>query len=259
MNNVLRTIVVLCLVLLVVGCATQDDLRHVSRSADTKIKAVQDNLVAMERSAQDEIARMRKTQADLSADLITLRDEIQILRGAQETLQAHAQSGSLGGGDLQRALEHMEVRLQALESRLDISVPEVAPEITAVDRPRDSEALYARAYGLFKDGKYKESREGFREFLELFPDTEYSGNARFWIGESYYFEGKYEEAILEYQKVIQDYPQGSRISHALLKQALSFDKLGETASAKLLLQRVVRDFPGTTSAESARAKLLEIK
>lgn len=265
MNSLRATVATLCLVLFLAGCATHDDLRYVSRSVDTKISAVQDRLAGMERSMEGEVAQVRKNQADFSADMITLRDEVRMLRGTQEELQAQLlQAGSLRTlpGDLQGTLERMEARLQAIEGRLDISVPERAPGVPAeqaADRPRDSETLYSQAYGLFKDGRYEESRKGFREFLELFPETEYSDNARFWVGESYYFEGKYEEAILEYQRVIQDYPQGSRVSHALLKQALSFEKLGETASARLLLQRVVRDFPGTTSAESARSKLLEIR
>lgn len=264
MNSLRATVAVLSMALFIAGCATQDDLRHVSRGVDAKISEVQDRLAGVERSMEGEVAQVRKNQADLSADMIAVRDEIRILRGTQEELKAQLQAGfpRTLPGDVQAILERMEARLQTIEDRLDIPVPERAPGVPVertTDRPRDSETLYSQAYGLFKEGRYEESRKGFREFLELFPETEYSDNARFWVGESYYFEGKYEEAILEYQKVIQDYPQGSRVSHALLKQALSFERLGETASARLLLQRVVRDFPGTTSAESARSKLLEIR
>ncbi|MDD5475209.1 MAG: tol-pal system protein YbgF [Syntrophales bacterium] len=254
MRASIRAIVsILCIVAFLWGCATQDDLRYVSRSVDTKIAAV-----------EEEMARIRKGQAELNADMIGLGDDIRWLRGTQEELQVRVEASYPEGmpEDLQLTLEQIEARLKVIEKKL--AIPETTPGIPDVkrpdpDKPRDSETIYSEAYGLFKDGKFKESRDTFQQFLKSFPETEYSDNAQFWIGESYYFEGKYEEAILEYQKVIQDYPQGSRVPNALLKQALSFEKLGETSSATLLLQRVVRDFPGTTSAETARLKLLEIR
>ncbi len=123
----------------------------------------------------------------------------------------------------------------------------------------DKESLYAAAYGFFKEGKYEKARESFENFLKQYPDTEFSDNAQFWVGECYYFEKKYEKAIVEYDKVTKNFPEGNKVPYALLKQSLSFLKLGDKASAKLLLQQVIKDFPNTSQARIARAKLLEIK
>jgi tol-pal system protein YbgF len=115
------------------------------------------------------------------------------------------------------------------------------------------------AYELFRDAKYEKSREGFENFLKQHPDTEFSDNAQFWIGECYYFEKKYEKAIVEYDKVIKNFPDSNKVPYALLKQGLSFQRLGDKASAKLLMQQVIRDFPNTSQSRIAREKLLEIK
>ena len=112
---------------------------------------------------------------------------------------------------------------------------------------------------LFKEAKYEKSREAFENFLKQYPDTEFSDNAQFWIGECYYFEKKYEKAIVEYEKVTKSFPEGNKVPYALLKQGLSFLKLGDKASAKLLLQQVIKDYPNTSQARIARARLLEIK
>ncbi len=139
------------------------------------------------------------------------------------------------------------------------AAPAAAGEGSGRQGKTDKESLYAAAYELFKEAKYEKSREAFENFLKQYPDTEFSDNAQFWIGECYYFEKKYEKAIVEYEKVTKNFPEGNKVPYALLKQGLSFLKLGDKASGKLLLQQVTKDYPNTSQARIARAKLLEIK
>jgi len=94
---------------------------------------------------------------------------------------------------------------------------------------------------------------------KLFPKSEYSDNAQFWIGECYYFEKKYERAIVEYDKIVKNFPDGEKVPYALLKQGLSFLNLGDKQSARLLLQQVIKDYPNTSQARIARSRLQEIK
>ena len=112
---------------------------------------------------------------------------------------------------------------------------------------------------MFKSGRHDAAKNEFRKFLKTFPNSEYSDNAQFWIGECDYFQERYEEAIIEYEAVIQNYPKGNKVPNALLKQALSFLKLGDKSSAKLLLQGIIKDYPNTTPASVARKKLIDIK
>ena len=137
--------------------------------------------------------------------------------------------------------------------------PAATPPKDAGKAKTDKESLYAAAYELFREAKYDKSREAFENLLKQYPDTEFSDNAQFWIGECYYFEKKYEKAIIEYEKVTKNFPEGNKVPYAILKQGLSFLKLGDKASAKLLLQQVIKDFPNTSQARIARSKLLEIK
>ncbi len=131
------------------------------------------------------------------------------------------------------------------------------PKIQA--KKQDKEKAYSAAYQIFKEGNYDKARTEFQNFLAAYPDSEYSDNAQFWIGECYFFEQKYEQAILEYEKVAKNYPNGNKVPYALLKQGLSFLKLGDKTSAKLLLQQVIKDYPNTNQARIARSKLQEIK
>jgi tol-pal system protein YbgF len=226
------------------------------------------------------IRSLRGSQAETRAAMTELRDQIQQIRGAIDGLKRDISSSSARTSKredeekgLREKLDNLTFKINFLENFLGIgkkdetadtaaekNVKQPAPPKEAGGKTRtDKESLYAAAYELFREAKYEKSREGFENFLKQHPETEFSDNAQFWIGECYYFEKKYEKAIVEYDKVVKNYPEGNKVPFALLKQGLSFEKLGDKASAKLLLQQVIRDFPNTSQSRIARTKLLEIK
>jgi len=229
------------------------------------------------------ISGVRGTQADSRAELTEIRAQIQQFRGSIDLLKRDLSAATSRTGRreeeekaLREKLESLTFKINFIENFLGIGkkedaaeaaaekngkppAPATAPKEAAAKGKTDKESLYAAAYELFREGKYEKSREGFESFLKQFPDTEFSDNAQFWIGECYYFEKKYEKAIVEYDKVTKNFPDGNKVPYALLKQGLSFLKLGDKASAKLLLQQVIKDFPNTSQARIARNRLLEIK
>ena len=119
--------------------------------------------------------------------------------------------------------------------------------------------LYKDAYETFQKGNLDQAKRKFEAFLKQYPHTEFSDNAQFWIGETYYLKKDFEKAILEYEKAIVRYPEGDKISAALFKQALSFLEVGDKTNAKNLLKRVVERFPHSDQAELAKKKLEAIK
>jgi tol-pal system protein YbgF len=233
--------------------------------------------------ADEALKPLRGSQAESRADITDIREQLQHLRGAIDGLKKDLASAAVKTNRrededkiLREKLENLTFKVNFIENFIGIGKKdesaEAAPEkngkppaATSKDAAgkgaakTDKESLYAAAYELFKVGKYEKSRDAFENFLKQYPETEFSGNAQFWIGECYYFEKKYEKAIVEYDKVIKNFPEGNKAPSALLKQGFSFQKLGDNASAKLLLQQVIKDFPNTSQARMARSKLLEIK
>lgn len=277
-----RSIVALAgiaLLITITGCATSKDLKAVSYRLGTEIDAVKDDLsslkgdVAQLREASNRIeARnksLSKNQADAGADIISLRDEVRNIRGELETLRnalsalESSEKGDKAEG-VRGKLDDISFRIQYMENFLGIGKKSEKDKGTAqVTEGRkgpsviDKEKAYADAYESFKAGNYGEAREKFRQFIKNFPDTEYSDNAQFWIGECFYVEEEYEKAILEYENVIKNYPKGNKVANAILKQAMAFVKLGDNESAKLLFQRVIREYPNTSPARIARKRLSE--
>ena len=273
-------LLLLILVFLIAGCATSQDLKAVrselNQKMEEKISAVDTELSTLKKEQEKNssaVASMRKGQANSTADLGDLRESIQQLRGQLETLKKDMAQGTKRSDEFKDRLDSIALKVNFIENFLEIgkkdSVSDVNDKVikssgngVAEKEPgkkQNKETLYAAAYQTFKDSHYDKSRTEFKNFLAAYPNTEYAGNAQFWIGECYFFEKNYEQAILEYEKVAKNYPKGDKVPYALLKQGLSFLNLNDKTSAKLILQQVIKDFPNTTQARIARGKLQEIK
>jgi len=264
----LRNLIYLLLAVLafsVAGCASTQDLKAVrselNQKMEEKLAAMDTELAAIKKNASN-VESMRKGQANAAADIADLRDNIQQLRGQVEALKK----------ELAVTTDNLLLKVNFIENFLEIGKKDIATNTAEKNgkltgaavtkdqvKKQDKEKAYSAAYQIFKEGNYDKARTEFQNFLALYPDSEYSDNAQFWIGECYFFEKKYEQAILEYEKVAKNYPSGSKVPYALLKQGLSFLKLGDKTSAKLLLQQVIKDYPNTNQARIARSKLQEIK
>lgn len=239
-----------------------------------RLKA-EDNAIRGEAARNFEaVTALRKSTAETGADITDIRDNLQQLRGQVEALRKDLGTAVMYSNrkddeykEIREKLNNTLFKINFIENFLGIGKRDDQPEGTekgekskdvSKGKP-DKESAYAAAYELFKDGKFDRARDAFQNFLKQYPDTEYSDNAQFWIGECYYFEKKYENAILEYEKVAKNYPDGDKVPYALLKQGIAFLNLGDKASAKLILQRVIKDYPNTNQARTAKATLLNIK
>ncbi len=267
----------LILVFTIAGCATSQDLKAVrselNQKMEERLAALDTELTTLKKEQEKNsstVNSMSKGQANSAADLGDLREAIQQLRGQLETLKKDSARDTKRLDELKDRLDNIALKVNFIENFLEIGKKDSASNgydkgiktssnSASAKEPTSKEAIYAEAYQTFKDGHYDKSRTEFKNFLTAFPDTEYAGNAQFWIGECYFFEKNYEQAILEYEKVAKNYPKGNKVPYALLKQGLSFQKLNDKTSAKLILQQVIRDFPNTNQARIARSKLQEIK
>ncbi len=249
------------------GCATTKDLQRVQGDLDRKVLALKEESAGIRKEIDkinEEIVVLRKRQAGAGADVTELRDGIQNLKGVTEGLRKDVSAMK----EIREKLDNASFKINFIENFLGIGKKEnhvegeKAGKVAAKNGSKgkmDKESAYASAYEAFKEGKYEKARTEFQNFMKQYPDSEYSDNAQFWIGESYYFENKYEKAILEYEKVVKHYPKGNKVPYALLKQGLSFLNLGDKASARLILQQIIKNYPNTNQARIARSKLVEIK
>ena len=254
------------------GCATSDNLRKTQRDTDSRmssqrgdVEKLQARFDQYEKNYTETTRAIRENQANLNADLGTVRDEVRTLRGQMEEMKK--ESTAMGRSqNMTNRLDDLDSRIGNIENSMGVGKKEPSgkrSEATgrepSAEVKTDPKTAYIACYKLFQDGQYAKAREEFQKFLKQYPKTTYSDNAQFWIGETWYVEEKYEKAIVEYEKAIQGFPTGDKVPDALLKQGMSFQKLGDKASAKIVYQQIIKKYPQTNQAKTARAKLSELK
>ncbi|NEX19576.1 tol-pal system protein YbgF [Thiorhodococcus mannitoliphagus] len=118
--------------------------------------------------------------------------------------------------------------------------------------------LYSHGFELLKDRKYEESKVAFNELLRRYPQGEFTDNARYWLGETYYVMRDYPAALAEYDRLVQLNPSSPKVPGAMLKVGFIQYEQKDYDQAKSTLEQVVRNYPNSTEARLARSRLERI-
>jgi tol-pal system protein YbgF len=139
--------------------------------------------------------------------------------------------------------------------------PPVVPKTVTPKReePIDYTKLYDTAYEDYQRQNYSLARNGFEEYLRLFPDTDLVDNAQYWIGECYYAEGEYEKATQAFKEVITRYPTGNKVPRAMLKAGHALLQMGQNEEAAAMFQQVIDAYPLSSEADQAKIKLEKLR
>lgn len=127
----------------------------------------------------------------------------------------------------------------------------------AID-PVQVQADYQTAFDLLKGSQYEMAIQSFRAFLTNYPESNYSDNAQYWLGEAFYVMRRFEQALEEYNTLVTNYPQSQKYTHALLKIGYSYHELGQIDKAREYLQSLLQKYPGTTASRLAEERLKKI-
>ncbi|MGA9422353.1 MAG: tol-pal system protein YbgF [Rhodanobacteraceae bacterium] len=141
------------------------------------------------------------------------------------------------------------------------AVPE-NPDLAAGAAPNDEaaeKAAYDDAFAALKDGRYAESARRFQSFMDDYPSSSLSGNADYWLGESYYVTQNYRIALQTFENLLQRYPDNQKAPDALLKVGYCQYELKQWDDATATLTEVTRKYPGTTVARLAEGRLRALK
>jgi len=117
------------------------------------------------------------------------------------------------------------------------------------------EALFDNARQDYLNGNYKLALEGFQEYLERFPVSEFADDAQYWIAQCYFDQDNFSRALKEYDKVIQQYPKSDKIKSASLKKGMCYFELNQIAKGVVQLQRLLEKYPNSDEARLAKERL----
>lgn len=200
-------------------------------------------------------------QGQLYMQLQQLQDELSRLRGMVEEQQFEIRQ--LKQTSLERYQE-LDGRLQQgasapAASSTDASTastpaPSDSAQAASAD-PEQEKLYYEAAFGLIKSKDFDKAIQAFNAFLRKYPNSQYSGNAQYWLGEVYLAQGKLQDASRAFALVGQNYPKHNKLADALYKLGDVEQRLGNTDKARGLMQEVVSKYPSSSAAKLAQRDL----
>ncbi|QBY05581.1 tol-pal system protein YbgF [Thalassotalea sp. HSM 43] len=118
---------------------------------------------------------------------------------------------------------------------------------------------YDRAVNLvLKEKRYDQAIAEFKNFTQQYPNSSYSANAHYWLGQLLFNKADLSGAEAEFNIVINNYESSTKRSDAMLKLGMVAQKQGNNAKAKSLFERVISEYAGSSAAQLAKARLASL-
>jgi tol-pal system protein YbgF len=119
--------------------------------------------------------------------------------------------------------------------------------------------VYEEVYQKFRQGNLDAARQGFTDFLVLYPSSDLAPNAQYWLGECFYGRKDFKRAIDAFGRVRTAYPTSEKVPAAMLKEGFAYLALKDPKRGSTLLKQVVHGFPKSPEAGKASAKLSQLR
>jgi tol-pal system protein YbgF len=124
--------------------------------------------------------------------------------------------------------------------------------------PAKEKLYYDAAFDLIKQKDFDKASQAFNAFLRKYPNSQYAGNAQYWLGEVNLAKGDLQGASQAFAQVSQKYPKHSKVPDSLYKLADVERRMGHTDKVKGILQQVITQYPGTSAAQLAQRDLQKL-
>jgi tol-pal system protein YbgF len=86
------------------------------------------------------------------------------------------------------------------------------------------------------------------KFVTDHPNHELTGNAYYWLGETYFINSEHDKAAVQYLKGYQANIRGSRAADNLLKLGKSMRKMDKIKEACTTLVKLNKEFPNASNS-----------
>lgn len=253
--------------LFMVSCAASNDavkksLTNINEELVVIQKSLTDAQMNMEDiqsssgNIQSDISTNSDAIAELRSEIAYLNNEILVLKGGKGADLANLDSNQATPPALDKnvgvgGVIVVEDKMEPMASGND----DLSQIVVVEDSGTTKNSLYSYAYELYHQKKYSDSRAKFEEFLQKYPNDQLSGNAQYWIGETYYSVDDMTNAMRAFQDVISKFPKSNKVPDAMLKIGYVYDNEKNRKQAIASLQKLVKQYPRSRPATLAKQKL----
>ncbi len=117
------------------------------------------------------------------------------------------------------------------------------------------EEQYNHAFSLLRQANYGEAELALNAFVARNPDHGLAGNAKYWLGETYYVRGDYQQSAITFAEGYQQYPNNTKAPDNLLKLGMSLGSLNAKDDACGTFAELLRRYPNASAAVLQKARL----
>ncbi|MGV8917942.1 MAG: tol-pal system protein YbgF [Pseudomonas sp.] len=205
---------------------------------------------------QDDIARLRGQVEVQQNDIDRMKQEsLERYKDLDSRISAGAGAGA-GGAPAAAATDNSPATGSNNAGGAPVAPATQAPAASAEPGdPAKEKLYYDAAFDLIKAKDFDRASQAFTAFLRKYPNSQYAGNAQYWLGEVNLAKGDLQGAGQAFAKVSQLYPKHAKVPDSLYKLADVERRLGHTDKVKGILQQVVSQYPGTSAAQLAQRDL----
>jgi tol-pal system protein YbgF len=115
---------------------------------------------------------------------------------------------------------------------------------------------YEQAFETFRQSKFAESKTKFKKFIDNHPQSKLTGNAYYWLGESYLQNEEYDQAAVYFIQGYKKFPTSKKASNSLFKLALTLKQLDKKTEACKMLHQFNREY-GDSAPANLQQKVQE--
>ena len=201
--------------------------------------------------------------------------QMQSLNDSVDELKARLARIEKSLGDLQSTQQSINARLDssATAPASGVTSPSLPPAVSGVPAARNSrtpiasapapdtpaapavEDLYRTAYTDYNGAKYPLATTEFNDVIKFYPDSNFAGNAYFYLGEIDFKANRYAAATKNYDKVMEQYPGNTKVAVAQLRKGESLLAQKQNDAGARELRSLIQRFPNSQEATAARSKL----
>jgi tol-pal system protein YbgF len=201
----------------------------------------------------DRLERMlqarNQMQLDMQRQLDQMAQELSTLRGNVERNSYEIKQVVERQRDLYREVDTLRTAKQATPAPKDTAKD--ASPVSFTDDKSENAAYEAAVNLILKEKDYQGATKAFKAFLAQYPESVYTANAHYWLGQLYFSKNNFEQANQEFTAV-SEFKDSNKRADALLKLGLIAQKEGNGNQAKQYFQQVIDTYPDSTSAKQAK-------
>jgi tol-pal system protein YbgF len=114
---------------------------------------------------------------------------------------------------------------------------------------------YNQAFALLRQANYPAAEEALKGFISDNPSSPLLGNAKYWLGETYYVRGDYQQAAVTFAEAYQQHPEGGKAPDNLLKLGMSLASLGSVEDACGTFSELLSRYPNAAPSIVRRVQI----